>query len=502
MLSPKYLEQLPDAILELYGQAEMDILADMARRISTYDYWIPAADWQAQKLVEAGIMRDDIVSIMSKMTGKSQAELRKLMQQAGSKTLTTDTEIYESNGLTVPTIRDSEVLTNVLNAGFKATNQTMKNLTKTTANTATKQFEDTLDRAWMQINSGAIDGNAAIRSAIKNLSRQGIGAITYPTGHIDNIEVAVRRAIVTGVNQTCGQLQITLADEVGCDLVETTAHGGARPSHAEWQGKIFSRSGKSKKYPDFRQSTGYGTGAGLCGWNCRHSFHPFFGGSSRAYTDDTLEDYEAKNYTYNGEKMTEYEATQQQREIERNIRRWKRENVAMEAAGLDTTESAYKIKQWQDKQKDFLAQTGLKRQSDREQIPGFGKSEAGKAKHDAKVLQSMKDDAKIKAESGLPKKFPSQNTKTSETLGFEFPGYSGVVPRGAEITESIVIAGAQTSVELRDWKRLYNLYGGDPRKWQKKAGTVVTDNFKYEIHWYERNGVIPEGESKVVRIRR
>ena len=90
MLSPKYLEQLPDAILELYAQAEMDILADMARRISTYDYWIPAADWQAQKLIEAGVMRDDIVSIMSKMTGKSQAELRKLMQQAGSKSLAKD----------------------------------------------------------------------------------------------------------------------------------------------------------------------------------------------------------------------------------------------------------------------------------------------------------------------------------------------------------------------------------------------------------------------------
>ena len=467
MLTPKYLEQLPDAILELYAQSEMDILADMARRISTYDYWIPAADWQAQKLVEAGIVRDDIVSIMSKMTGKSQAELRKLMQQAGSKTLATDREIYESNGLAVPTIRDSEALKNALNAGFKATNQTMKNLTKTTANTATRQFEDALDRAWMQINSGAFDGNAAIRSAIKNLSRQGIGAITYPTGHIDNIEVAVRRAVVTGVNQTCGQLQITLADEVGCDLVETTAHGGARPSHAEWQGKIFSRSGKSKKYPDFRQSTGYGTGAGLCGWNCRHSFHPFFEGSSRAYTDDMLEDYEAKNYTYNGEKMTEYEATQQQREIERNIRRWKRENVAMEAAGLDTTESAYKIKQWQDKQKDFLTQTGLKRQVDREQIPGFGKSEAGKAKRDANswnkthaVLQDSLGDERIK----------------------------GIIPKGVVMEKVRLIAGSGTSAKLRYADVLAENFGGDPLQWQKKGGIINTNNFRYDVHWDELNG--------------
>lgn len=101
------------------------------------------------------------------------------------------------------------------------------------------------------------------------------------SGHTDTIEVAVRRAVATGVNQACGKAQEQLADDLGCDLVETTAHSGARPEHALWQGQIFSRSGKSTKYPDFRRSTGYGTGAGLMGWNCRHSFNPWFEGSPR-----------------------------------------------------------------------------------------------------------------------------------------------------------------------------------------------------------------------------
>ena len=80
-------------------------------------------------------------------------------------------------------------------------------------------------------------------------------------------------------------MQEARADELVCDLVETTAHSGARPSHAEWQGQAFSRSGKSRKYPDFVQVTGYGTGEGLGGWNCSHSFYPFFEGLPRTYSE-------------------------------------------------------------------------------------------------------------------------------------------------------------------------------------------------------------------------
>ena len=236
----------------------------------------------------------------------------------------------------------------------------------------------------MQVTSGAFDPNTAVRSAIKSLAQQGVGAITYPSGHVDTLEVAVRRALVTGVNQTCLQMQEARADELGCDLVETTAHSGARPSHAEWQGQVFSRSGKSRKYPDFVQVTGYGTGEGLGGWNCSHSFYPFFEGLPRTYSDKLLDSYKAKNYEYNGKKMTEYEALQTQRGIERKLRRWKRENIAMKAAGQDATESAVKIAQWQAVQKDFLAQTGLKRQRDREQIAGWSRKTAAQASGDVR----------------------------------------------------------------------------------------------------------------------
>jgi hypothetical protein len=376
MLKPEYLSKVPASMVELYSQVEMDILTDMARRISTYDYWIPAAEHQAKMLEEMGMVREEIISHLKGLTGKSKKELTALMEVAAEVALKSDDAVYKRNGLNPGPVRASKSLQKVLQSGYKRTQKLFNNLTLTTANTATKQFENALNRAYMQIALGGMDYNSAIRSTIKELSKQGVGAIEYPSGKIDNLETAVRRATITGVNQTALKMQEARADEMDCDLVETSAHAGARPSHAQWQGEIFSRSGKSNKYPDFVLATGYGKGEGLGGWNCSHSFSPYFEGSSRTYTKEQLTEYQDKNYTYNGRKMTEYEALGEQRNIERNIRRWKREQSTLRATGDSTDEASAKIKSWQEREKDFLNQTGLKKQNDRSQIGGYGKSEA------------------------------------------------------------------------------------------------------------------------------
>ena len=194
-----------------------------------------------------------------------------------------------------------------------------------------------MDSAWLAAATGTIDPQTAGRRAIKELCARGIQVISYPSKHRDHVEVAVRRALVTGINQAAMAVQDELLDELDCDLVETTAHAGARPEHALWQGKVFSRYGKTPGYPTLAAGTGYGTGAGLGGWNCRHSYHPFFPGYESAHSDDILKEYQRKTCAYNGKALTEYEASQQQRYFERGIRRWKREYTAMDAAGLDTT---------------------------------------------------------------------------------------------------------------------------------------------------------------------
>lgn len=389
MLTPEFLDVLPDTLIKLYAQAERDILMDMARRIGAYDYWIPAAEHQKQMLKEMGAAEEYIYQRLSELTGKSTEELKALFLMAANETLTSDGEYYQAAGQEPETLDTSENLQKTLTAGMKQTQNAFKNLTRTTAKEATGAFVKVLDRAWMQISTGAFDYNTTIRSAVKTLAEKGIQTANYTSGKTTSVEAAVRRAVLTGINQTSLKMQDALADEMDSDLVEVTAHSGARPDHAKWQGGVYSRSGKSKKYPDFRKSTGYGTGSGLGGWNCRHNFFPFFEGSSRKYTEEQLKKLEEKDIEYNGQKMTRYEASQKQRYIERQIRRWKRENAAMQAAGLDTYESAAKIKKWQAIQKDFIKQTKLKRQYERERVPGFDHKTAKQVELDAEKYYTI-----------------------------------------------------------------------------------------------------------------
>lgn len=463
MLTPEALADLPEEILALWREVEETILADMARRIAAYDFYIPAADYQHERLLASGRTNDEIRAALAKLTPKSESELRQMMIAAGSRCLQDDISVYTAAGLSPVRLQENKELQNILNAGYQATAATMKNLTRTTANTATKQFEDALDRAWLQVSSGAIDANTAIRRAIKDLSGDGIQAIRYPTGWIDTVETAVRRAVVTGLNQTAARLQEELADEVGCDLVEVSAHAGARPDHAAWQGKIYSRSGKSTKYPDFRSATGYGTGPGLCGWNCRHTFGPYIEGSTPVWTEEKLAELNAPKYEYQGEKFTEYEARQREKYFDRQIHRWEREKAAMKAAGQDTAEAQAKVKAWKSRKNGFL----LNRVT-------------------------------------IPKSLSIKNTVIGRSLGAKAKNYSvidkqsGIVYNlleGSRLQDSTVFAGmgVRTPLKPEVAEGLCLEYGGTPEIWQHaKATAELTDGEeirKAEVHWFQAEGI-------------
>lgn len=371
-LDPTLLNNLPNALVDMYGLVEIDILSDMARRISTYDYFIPAAQHQNRLLQELGMSQEMIIEKLSALTGQTQQEIVDLLSEASAEAIADDVEYYTAAEVYEPSKVNTEALHAQLNSGLLQTQGSFFNITRTTANTASKQFERALDRAWTQINVGGMDYTTAIKNAITDLADTGIGSIEYKSGRIDNIEVAVRRAVVTGANQTAMKTQEVLADELEVDLVEVTAHGGARPAHAKWQGKVFSRNGRvtidGVTYEDLRKATGYGSAGGLGGVNCRHNFHPYVPGTSRAYTDEQLKALEEKKIEYNGKKLTEYEASQEQRKIERNIRKQKRKVEALEAAGLDSSAERKLLREAQKSYTDFSDQTGIRKQSARTQI--------------------------------------------------------------------------------------------------------------------------------------
>lgn len=369
MLTPEQLAQIADkaTIRKLYDQLQEDIIADMARRLSKMDFAGYTTMWELQKLEAINAERDYIVQRLAETTGKSKSEIIAILNTGCSTALGSDDKVYRLAGYNPLPLAKSPALQALIWAGYKKTLGTFQNLTRTTANTATRQFEDALDRAYMQVTSGGMSYQQAVKGAVLDLAKNGLAAAQYPTGHVDYMDVAVRRAVLTGVNQTALKVQDARADEFGCDLVEVSAHYGARPTHAEWHGRIYSRSGKSRKYKDFVETTGYGSGDGLGGWNCRHSFGPFFEGISKpTYTGKDLRDINSKTVEYNGRQMSLYDASQKQRANEREIRALKREQAGLEGAGQDVSEVKAKLRDAQAKQRDFCSQTGLRRDYFRE----------------------------------------------------------------------------------------------------------------------------------------
>lgn len=402
MLSPSYLDSLPDSFVKLFQEVEEQILQDVARRIGKMGTLTETADWQLWRYQQTEAVRENVVKLLAKYSGKSEATIRRLLKEAATEAMEREDAIYYHYNLEPTPFEESAALNNLLNAGARQTCGTWRNLTATTANTVSGAFERTLDVAWGKVATGAFDYKTAVKQAVDSLADE-MPEITYPSGHTDSLEVAARRAVLTGVNQTAGKLQEARMDEMNVEFVETSAHGGARPSHAEWQGRRFHRGGAvdylGKHYPDFEQATGYGTGAGLCGWNCRHTFFAVFPelGDPPTWTEESLQELNARNIEYNGKLYTQYEVNQMQRARERNVRKWKKRYLAESAAGSDTTDSAVRLKAARQSLSEFAKATGWRVDSARVSVPKFGRSEASKASAQARKASSTYSSLNTKA---------------------------------------------------------------------------------------------------------
>jgi len=373
LLTADQFDVLADPITRLYAEYETSVIEDIARRLKNLDF--ASAAWQVRRVTESGAVYKNVLKELSRLTGKSEETIAAILKKAGVNAINFDDKIYKAAGLNPIPLNLSPAMLNVLVAGLNKTNGVLNNITMTTAVTAQQAFIKAADMAYMQVSTGAMSYDQAIRAAIKQVAADGLTTIDYASGHKDQLDVALRRTVLTGVSQTAGQIQTARADEVGSNLVQVSAHIGARntgkgyDNHESWQGKIYSLKGGTKNYPNLVEATGYGTVTGLGGVNCRHSWYPFFEGLSEpAYTRKTLTEYKKETVRVGDKEIPVYEATQYQRGIERKIRYWKRQAAAMKAAKLDSTVEDAKISQWQRTMREFIAQTELQRQRMREVV--------------------------------------------------------------------------------------------------------------------------------------
>ncbi|MDE6849233.1 MAG: phage minor capsid protein, partial [Ruminococcus sp.] len=329
MLSPSDYDRLCERITPIYDELDNAIIEDMARRIIRMGGVTESTKWQAKQLRESGMLYDDIISEILKRTDLTQNQVNSLFEYAGVQSVGNDNRRYRTAGLD-GVVKMSDAALQTLNAGIEKCNGSLQNLTLTTANTSQSAYINACNQAYMQVVSGAFSYQEAIKQAIRKTAQSG-AVVAYPSGHRDRIDVAVRRSVLTGIGQTVRKISMINASDMGCDLMEITAHAGARPEHARWQGKIVSLSGR-RGYLSLND-IGYGTGEGFGGWNCRHDWFPFFEGISEpAYTPQQLGKLDEKNIEYNGKNYSEYEISQIQRRYEREIREARREQSAFRAA--------------------------------------------------------------------------------------------------------------------------------------------------------------------------
>lgn len=436
-ITPEQLAEASNRLDKLTQQLEKDIFEDICRRMVKAAKVTDTAEYQLLRLKEMGLANEFIEKTIADYTKKSEAEIQQLFYEAAQASEDFYAGYYEKTGKDFIPLAENEYMQQLITAEINQTHGELVNLTQsmgfavrqadgTTAfKPIAKTYQSTLDLAQMQVATGVFDYNTAIRNAVISLSSSGLQFVDYASGHRNRADVAARRAILTGLSQMTGQIAKNNAEELETDIVEVTAHAGARPDHAEWQGRRYSLSGKSKEYPSLTAVTGYGTGDGLKGWNCRHDFYPVIPElSPPAYTDEQLANIDPPPIEYNGKMLTYYECTQKQRAMETAMRKTKREVMGAKAVGDDDlfTAKSILLRRQKEEYAKFSDKAGLLTQNERTQVYGFDKSISAKAAWAVKKIQNQESEKRSKVGNPNSVNF---NVVNSSEYRMKFNGISG-----------------------------------------------------------------------------
>ena len=415
MITPEKYYTMPQPMFELAQRVEDYILSDICRRIKQDGYITATAEIQLSALIDRGWSADELMVRIQEITNLSYDVLTELYQQAAEESQRFEKEVFDKLGEKPPSVSENDELQTQIRAQATQTQETFKNLTGSmgfsvnqngtqTFLPLAKTYQYILDRAQTEILSGGVSGQQAIKRAIRDLAASGIKTVSYASGRVDQLDVAVRRATVTGMNQIAEAVNNENIDRFESPLVEVSAHGGARDTgsgyqnHKSWQGRVYYWAQKDKwnrqdlkaEYPDFESSTGYGKVDGLEGANCRHSKRVFIDGvSERLYTEKQLEKIDDPAFEYEGKEYSTYEATQRQRLLERTQRKYKRILLAYDAAGVQSTDPDYqqaalKLQLLKQEYQKFSNAAGLREQPERAQVEGFSVAQSNRARAAAK----------------------------------------------------------------------------------------------------------------------
>ena len=384
MFTPSQLEQMPIEIERIMSAVEQRIMEDIIRRININDEITRSADWQIYRLKMIGQSDEFIRKQIQTALKLSEAEIQRLYDKVIQSGYARDNSLYEAVGKPQIPFKDNEQLQQLIQSVIAQTQTEMVNITQSMGfaidignrrifTPMAEYYQQILDRAIMEVTTGEFDYNATLRRTIHDMTKSGIRGVGYPTGHRNRIVVAARRALMTGITQVVSHINDSNAQELDTEYFEVSWHGTARPSHQAWQGRVYSRQ-------DLVSICGLGTGPGLMGWNCYHTYYPFIPGvSERTYTDaqlDKMNQKENEIKTYNDKKYNRYEATQRQRELETLMRKQRQEIDLLKKGGAtedDLINARAKYRSTMAQYTNFSTKMDLPQQRERVYMDGLGR---------------------------------------------------------------------------------------------------------------------------------
>lgn len=372
MLDDMVLFKLETEINRIYAQIETEMVSAIARELAK-GATAKASPilWRTEKLRQMGRLEGQLTTLLQRKSREIQPQLEdaiiRAMLRAGKEDDAVLAQIAtikaQIKAGTFVEASKSTVFEQLSKAAI-ANARTGLNLTNTQAlQAASEIWTSAVNSAYIKTLTGTTSLDQAVKLSVRNIGKQG-AYVTYisQAGRVTrtSIEAAVRRDVVTSVNQAAAEMTMARCDEYELDLVEVSSHEGARPEHARWQGKVYSLHGKTPGYELLAIATGYGEVDGLAGAGCRHSVYPYYQGLSKQSQD--IPGLRKNEETY--------EETQEQRYLERSIRNAKREEAVCKAGGDSegAAKAHQRVREYQGRMREFIAETGHTRQYPREQI--------------------------------------------------------------------------------------------------------------------------------------
>lgn len=344
MFTPNELEAVPEYFSKLFRDLQLNIMTDIIQRLSINQEITSTADWRINRLYELGASKRQIKKHIKDTLDLSTQEINHLYMDVIRKGYARNEQLYKTKGKPMIKFEDNKPLQQLISAVKKQTEGECKNITQSLGfavrqpdNTLkfepiAEYYQRTLDNAAMSISSGAFDYNTVLKRTVKEMTDSGLRTVDYESGWSNRVDVAARRAVMTGFNQVVAHITEENAEKLGTDYFEVTYHMGARPTHQPWQGRVYSKQ-------ELEDVCGYGTVSGLKGANCYHDFNPFFKGiSKRTYSDEELDRMNKEENTpkqYGDKHYTTYEALQRQRRLETKMRAQRQEIKLLEDGGAD-----------------------------------------------------------------------------------------------------------------------------------------------------------------------